>query len=209
MNHHGSEAPVKIDPALKAYVDSVVRASVDEAVAGLQDQVTRALAQHREDTGAGLANRATLVVFSGEMDKLIAAFIIATGAAAMGMEVSLYVTFWALAALKRRTCFQGKPFTDLLTGLMLPSGPGHLGTSKLNMLGAGPAFFRHVMKKKNVASLADLITVARESGVRIIACQTAMEVMGIKPDELVEDLEFGGVATYLADARDARITLFI
>jgi peroxiredoxin family protein len=111
--------------------------------------------------------------------------------------------------LKKKTCFKGKSFTDVLTALMLPSGPAHLSTSKMNMLGAGPAFFGYVMKKKNVASLTELIDLARETGVRIIACQLAMEVMGIKREELVDGLDYGGVSTYLADARDSKVTLFI
>ena len=123
--------------------------------------------------------------------------------------MSVYVTFWALAALKKRTCFKGKSVTDRLTALMLPSGPTHLNTSKMNMLGAGPAFFSYVMTKKTVASLPDLIHTARESGVRIVACQMAMEVMGITREELIDGLEFGGVSTYLADAGDSRLTLFI
>jgi peroxiredoxin family protein len=114
-----------------------------------------------------------------------------------------------LAALKKKTRLKGKTLMDKLTAMMLPSGPAHLGTSKMNMLGLGPAFFSRVMKKKNISSLSDLIRLARDMGVRITACQTAMEVMGIAQDELLDGLDFGGVATYLADARDSRITLFI
>ena len=77
------------------------------------------------------------------------------------------------------------------------------------MWGAGPAFFRHVMKKRNVQSLPDLLAAAREAGVRLVACRTSMEVMGIRKEELIDGVEFGGVATYLADARDSRISLFI
>lgn len=121
----------------------------------------------------------------------------------------MFFTFWALPVLKKATHFKGKPFTDKLMGMMLPGGPERLSTSKMNMCGMGPKFFEHVMAKKNIASLSDLMTMARECGVRIVACQMAMDVMGITQDEMRDDLEYGGVATYLADAGDSKITLFI
>lgn len=209
MGNPSSEKIEQLDRNLADYIDKSVTAKVTEKLNAVQEQLDQIRAQCQNAAASQSGNRATLVTFSGDMDKLIAAFIIATGAASMGMEVSVYVTFWALAALKKKTCFKGKPFTDILTALMLPSGPAHLSTSKMNMLGAGPAFFGYVMKKKNVASLTDLISLAREMGVRIIACQLAMEVMGIEREELIDGLDFGGVATYLADARDSKVTLFI
>jgi peroxiredoxin family protein len=209
MDHRVSEKILQIDSDLAKYIDKTVTEKVTEKLNAFQEQLDQIKTQCQNAAASQPSNSATLVAFSGDMDKLIAAFIIATGAASMGMEVSVYVTFWALAALKKKTSFKGKPFTDMLTGFMLPSGPGHLNTSKLNMLGIGPAFFGYVMKKKNVASLSELIDLARQMGVRIIACQLAMEVMGIKPEELIDGLDFGGATTYLADARDSKITLFI
>jgi peroxiredoxin family protein len=93
--------------------------------------------------------------------------------------------------------------------LMLPSGLGRLKVSKMNMLGMGPAFFKYIMKKKNISNLPELMNVARETGVRMIACQMSMEVMGIKKEELLDGLDYGGVATYLANARESSITLSI
>jgi len=209
MGHQTSEKNLQLDRDLADYIDKAVAEKVGEKLNVFQEQLEQIRTQCQNALDSQTCNRATLVAFSGDMDKLIATFIIATGAASMGMEVSVYVTFWALAALKKKTCFKGKPFTDILTALMLPSGPTRLSTSKMNMLGAGPAFFGYVMKKKNVASLTELIGLARETGVRIIACQLAMEVMGIKREELIDGLDFGGVATYLADARDSKVTLFI
>ncbi len=209
MGRRSSKTTVQLDQNLVNYIDNTITTKVTEKLNAIQEQIDQILAQCQNTSTSQLSNRATLVAFSGDMDKLIAAFIIATGAASMGMDVSMYVTFWALAALKKKTRLKGKPFTDMLTALMLPAGPAHLGTSKMNMLGAGPAFFSYVMKKKKVASLSDLIGLARETGVRIIACQTAMEVMGITQEELIDDLDFGGVATYLADACDSKVTLFI
>jgi len=209
MGRQSSKTIMQLDRELVDYIDSTITAKVTEELNAIREQIAQTLAQCQKSPVQQLGNRATIVAFSGDMDKLIAAFIIATGAASIGMDVSVYVTFWALSALKKTTRFKGKPFTDMLTALMLPAGPNHLGTSKMNMLGAGQVFFNYVMKKKNMSSLAELIDLARQTGVRIIACQTAMEVMGITREELIDDLDFGGVATYLADACDSKITLFI
>jgi peroxiredoxin family protein len=183
------------DGALMAQIERLIDAKVTEKLNGLPARKA--------------ANRAALVVFSSDMDKVMAAFVIAAGAAAMGMDVTMYFTFWGLAAIRKTTRLRRKSFTEKLTSLMLPSGPGALGTSKLNLLGMGPAFFKSIMKKKNVQALPDLIAVARESGVRFVACQMSMAVMGLQKEELMDGIQYGGVATYLADARDCGITLFI
>ncbi len=209
MGRQSSKTIMQLDQNLVDYIDDAVTAKVAEKLNAIQEQIDQTLAQCQKTSVSHLSNRATIIAFSGDMDKLIAAFIIATGAASIGMEVSVYVTFWALSALKKKNRFKGKSFTDMLTALMLPAGPGHLSTSKMNMWGAGPVFFNYVMKKKNISSLTDLIDLARQMGVRIIACQTAMDVMGITQEEIIDGLDFGGVATYLADACDSRITLFI
>ncbi len=209
MYHRPLETTTQFDQDLLDYIDNKITDKVAEKLNSVQKQFEQILVQGRSFVTSQLSNRVTIVAFSGDMDKLIAAFIIATGAAAMGMEVSVYCTFWSLAALKKKTSLKGKPITEKLIAMMLPSGPAHLGTSEMNMLGIGSAFFSYVMKKKNLMSLPDLISLARETGVRIIACQMAMEVMGITKEELLDNLDFGGVATYLADARDSKVTLFI
>lgn len=209
MYHRPLETTKQFDQDLLDYIDNTIINKVTEKLNSVQKQIEQILVHSQSSETSQISNRVTIVAFSGDMDKLVAAFIIATGAAAMGMEVSMYCTFWALAALKKKTSLKGKPITEKLIALMLPSGPNHLGTSEMNMLGAGPAFFSYVMKKKNIMSLPDLISLARKTGVRIIACQMAMEVMGITKEELLDNLDFGGVATYLADARNSKITLFI
>lgn len=153
------------------------------------------------------SDRVTIVVFSHDFDKLFASFVIATGAAAMGSEVSLYFTFWGLTAIKKKTKLRGKRITEKMLSTLLPPGPG--GTSRMNMFGIGLAFFRHVMRTKKVQSLEQLIELASEMGVRMIGCQMSMDVMGIQRDELRDGVEIGGVATYLQDACDSRATLFI
>ncbi|MBN1359416.1 MAG: DsrE/DsrF/DrsH-like family protein [Sedimentisphaerales bacterium] len=208
MSRHPEPTATVADPALIEYAERLVTAKVAERLDALNGPLSQA-EPSPSTTAPQLANRATVVAFSGDMDKLMAAFIIATGAAALGMEVSMYFTFWGLAAIKKRTSFRRKKVTEKLMGLMLPSGPATVGTSKMNLLGMGPAFFRYVMKKKNVQTLPDLVALARQTGVRLVACQMSMDVMGITPDELIDGVEYGGVTTYLADAREARITLFI
>lgn len=208
MNHARADSVTTLDPALVEQVERLVDARVAERLGVPEDAHSQA-APSPATGEPKLANRATVVAFSGDMDRLMAAFIIATGAAAMGMEASMYFTFWGLAAIKKHTSFKHKKITEKLMSLMLPSGPASVGTSKMNMFGMGPAFFRHVMKKKNVQTLPELVALAQEMGVRIVACQMSMDVMGITLDELIDGIEYGGVATYLSDARNSRITLFV
>jgi peroxiredoxin family protein len=195
MSPHSLDITTAPDEALTAQIERLIEAKLAEKLDG--SPARRA------------ANRAAIVVFSSDMDKVMAASVIAAGAAAMGMDVTMYFTFWGLSAIRKTTRLRHKRFVEKLTSLMLPSGPGSLGTSKLNLLGMGPAFFKSIMKKKNVQALPDLIALARESGVRFVACQMSMAVMGIQKDELMDGVQYGGVATYLADARDCGITLFI
>jgi peroxiredoxin family protein len=211
MEDQPSSTTVRLEQSVVDYIDNAVTTKIVEKLNAVQEQIDHALAQsrNRNVASSAVSNRATIVAFSGDMDRLMAAFIIATGAATMGMEVSVYCTFWALAALKKKTSLKGKPITEKLIAIMLPSGPAHLRTSAMNMLGIGPTFFNYVMKKKKLLSLPDLISVARETGVRIIACQMAMDVMGMSKEELIDGIDYGGVATYLADARDSKVTLFV
>jgi len=195
----------EIDPALLEYIEQIVTAKIAERIeAGGQAE------QSEEQPGkTGTSDRATLVVFSSDMDKLMASFVIATGAASMGMKVSMYFAFWGLGVLKKKSVFRNKSITEKLMTLMLPCGTNGLNVSKMNMMGMGPAFFKHVMREKKISTLPELMNVAKEMGVRMIACQMSMEVMGIKQEDLLDGLDYGGVATYLADARDSKITLFI
>ncbi len=197
------------NPALINLIEELITKEVAAKYDSLEKRIEQSLAQAGGSKQPVNANRATIVVFSGDMDKLMAAFIIANGAAAMEMEVSMFFTFWGLISLKKNTLYKGKPFTEKLMTAMLPKGPGEVGTSKMNMLGLGPAFFKMIMKKRNVENLPGLITQAREMKVRLVACQMTMDLLGLKREEFLDDLEYGGVATFLSDAGDSRITLFI
>jgi CoA-disulfide reductase len=153
---------------------------------------------------------ATIVLFSGELDKALAAMVIANGAAAMGKKVSIFCTFWGLNALRKDQSVKvEKTFVESMFGKMMPRGAEKLPLSRMQMGGAGKAMMVKVMKDKNVDSLPSLMKQAKEMGVEFIACTMSMDVMGIKREELIDGIEFGGVATYLAESEDAGLTLFI
>ena len=154
-------------------------------------------------------DRVAIVVFSGDLDRVLAAFIIATGAAAMGQQVSMFFTFWGLSVLKKGTELSGKTLFQKMMALMSPDSSLSLPVSKMNYFGAGAKMLRSMMKEKNVSSLEDMIALARDLGVRAIACEMSRDVMGIKQSELAEGLECGGVASFLADSLKARTSLFI
>jgi len=152
----------------------------------------------------------TIIVFSGDMDKVLASFIIANGAAAMGRPVTMFFTFWGLNVLRKPQKQNiKKPFIDAMFGKMMPRGADRLKLSKMNMGGMGTAMMRKVMKDKNIDSLEDLIKNAMQNGVKMIACTMSMDVMGITKEELIDGVEFAGVGTYLGDAEESNVNLFI
>jgi peroxiredoxin family protein len=154
-------------------------------------------------------DRVSMVVFSGDMDRVLAAFVIATGAASVGMEVSMFFTFWGLSALRKKRSYRGKRWNEKMMALMTPGNTRGLPVSKLNFFGIGSKLLRKMMRDKNVASLEELISMSREFGVKVVACQMSMDVMGVSRNELSEGIEVGGVATFLGDAARSRVSLFI
>lgn len=154
-------------------------------------------------------DRVTIIVFSGDLDRVMAAFIIATGAAAMGQRVSMFFTFWGLSVVKKGTTFDGKSAFQKMMAMMSPGSSQSLPVSKMNYFGVGAKMLRSMMKDKNVSSLEDFIVLAREMDVRMIACEMSRDVMGIKESELMPGLECGGVATFLGDSLKSRTSLFI
>jgi peroxiredoxin family protein/TusA-related sulfurtransferase/rhodanese-related sulfurtransferase len=152
----------------------------------------------------------TIIVFSQDLDKVLAAFVIANGAAAMGRKVTMFFTFWGLNALRKHNRVKVKK--DVFGGMfgaMMPRGAKRLGISKMNMAGIGPRMIRFMMGKKNVASLEDFIGQALSTGVRIIACTMSMDVMGLRKEEFIDGVEVAGVASYLAAAETSDTNLFI
>ncbi|MDY5114318.1 MAG: FAD-dependent oxidoreductase [Bilifractor sp.] len=152
----------------------------------------------------------TIIVFDGDMDKVLAAFIIANGALAMGRPVTMFFTFWGLTALRKPEApgIKKAP-AEAMFGKMLPKGAGKLKLSHMNMGGVGTAMMRRIMQDKNIDSLEDMMKKAMENGVKIIACSMSMDVMGIRKEELIDGVEIGGVGTYLGDAEESNVNLFI
>ena len=152
----------------------------------------------------------TIIVFDGDMDKVLASFVIANGALAMGRPVTMFFTFWGLTALhKTEKVPVKKSLIEKMFGFMLPRGAGKLKLSKMNMGGMGTAMMQGIMKDKNIDSLETMMKKAMENGVKIIACSMSMDVMGIHPEELIDGVEIGGVGTYLGDAEESDVNLFI
>lgn len=152
----------------------------------------------------------TIVVFSGDLDKALAAFIIANGAASMGKKVTLFFTFWGLNILRKTEDLPVKKnFVEKMFGLMMPQGSKKLTLSKMNMFGMGTKMIRMVMKDKNISSLEELIYSSTQMGVELVACQMSMDVMGIHKEELLDGVKIGGVGYYLGEAEDSNVNLFI
>ncbi|GGD48412.1 DsrE/DsrF/DrsH-like family protein [Paenibacillus nasutitermitis] len=154
--------------------------------------------------------KTTIVLFSGELDKAIAAFIIANGAAAYDHEVTIFFTFWGLNTLRKDEVVKtNKGLLEKAFGWMMPRGANKLGLSRMNFAGMGPKMIKHVMKKHNAMTLPQLIELAQEQGVKLVACTMTMDLLGLQQDELIDGLEYAGVATYLGDAANAKVNLFI
>ena len=174
----------------------------------LQDKVSKTLGQGKKL--APVKDGQTMVVFSGDLDKAIASFIIANGAATMGKKVTLFFTFWGLNVLRKPEKIKTpKNIIEKAFGMMMPRGSKKLGLSKMNMGGMGAKMIRGVMKNKNIQSLEDLMKAAMENGVEIVACTMSMDVMGIKKEELIDGINYAGVGYYLGQADDSNINLFI
>jgi peroxiredoxin family protein len=154
-------------------------------------------------------NKASIVVFSGDMDKVFAAFIIATGAAASGMEVTMFFTFWGLKAIQKGN-LTGKGFLGKIIGLMNRGGIERIGPSRFNFGGIGRGLFKKMMKDKNVVSLSELLQTAIDLDVKLYACKMSMDVMEIAPKDLIDEVSgFMGVAGYIKEASESEITLFV
>ena len=161
-------------------------------------------------TVASSADGKTFILFSDDLDKALATFVLANGAAATGKKVTIFFTFWGLNAIKK----EQKPATEKdifgkMFGFMLPSSSKKLGLSKMNMGGIGAKMMRFIMKEKGIDSLESLRQQAIDNGVEFIACQMSMDVMGVKKEELLDNVTIGGVATYMDRAVESNVNLFI
>ncbi len=156
------------------------------------------------------SNDKAMVVFSDDLDKAIATFIIANGAASMGRKVTLFFTFWGINIVRKsENTNVTKDFISKMFGKMMPKGSKKLGLSKMNMAGVGPKMIRDIMKKHGVDSLEALIQQAMDNGVKFVVCNMSMELLGIHADELIDGVEFGGVASFIGAAEESDMSLFI
>ena len=188
--------------------DGKVLATITRRVKMPSQESTRSAAAATAEAPA--SRRKTIVVFSSDFDKLMAAFIIANGAAAMGSDVTMFFTFWGLNSLRKgQSVPVRKTFIERALGWMMPRGADKLKLSRMNMGGMGLAMIKGIMRKKNVPSLRDLIGSAKAAGVRLVACTMSMDLMGIKKEELIDGVEEGGVAMYLDQAESGNVNLFI
>lgn len=179
---------------------------------GLSEEATQlqAASVQNPSNGSELPQGKTLVVFSGDLDKVLASFIIANGAASMGRPVTMFFTFWGLNALRKTNSpHVKKSVVEKMFGAMMPKGTKKLKLSKLNMAGMGTAMMKKVMNDKNVDSLETLMKTAMNNGVKLVACTMSMDIMGITKEELIDGVELAGVASYLGDAEEANVNLFV
>ncbi|MDM5358341.1 DsrE/DsrF/DrsH-like family protein [Peribacillus sp. RS7] len=154
--------------------------------------------------------RTTIILFSGDYDKAMAAYIIANGAAAYDHEVTIFHTFWGLNALRKdESMILKKGFLEKMFAKLMPRGSDKMGLSNMNFAGMGPKMIKHVMKKHNAMSLPNLIELAQEQEIKLIACTMTMDLLGLQQEELLDGIEYAGVAAYLAEAEDGNVNLFI
>jgi len=192
-------------PAMTLAVEQTDTQTLLDRLSTLEERVVELEAHPAQ----GIEDRLAMVVFSGDLDKVIAALIIATGAASMGLETSMFFTFWGITAVKKQKLFAGKSLLEQGFTAMLPGKLGETGLSQMNFFGAGAQIIRGLMQKHGVTSPEELFGLAQELGVKMIVCDMSRELLGIKDEELVDGLETGGVATFLGDAARAKVTLFI
>ena len=178
----------------------------------LSEQIEEIKGQLQSISNAAPENKLSMIVFSGDLDKALASLIIATGAVAMGMDVVMFFTFWGTPVLRdKEKAVGGKDFMGKMFGSMLPKGTGAVKLSKMNMGGMGTTMMKSLMKKKNVASLEQLLELAAELDVRIFICEMSMDLMGFKREEMIDypNLTYCGVAKFLEEAVGSKVQLFI
>ncbi|OGP53404.1 MAG: NADH dehydrogenase [Deltaproteobacteria bacterium RBG_13_52_11] len=179
---------------------------------GLEKEFAQLKRQVESMPKAAQENKIVLICFSGDLDKALAAFVIATGAAAMGMDVVMFFTFWGTPLLRdKEKKVGGKDLMGRMFGAMLPKGLSKVKLSQMNMGGMGTAMMKALMKKKNIASLEEMLQLAAEMDVRIFICEMSMDLMGFKREEMIDypNLIFCGVAKMLEEAQSSKVQFFI
>lgn len=161
-------------------------------------------------TAVATPSKMNIIVFSGDMDKVLAAFILATTAAAMGLRVNMFFTFWGLNVLRKKSFTAGRTVLQRMMNALNRGGARRLPLSKFNMLGLGPALMKVMMKQSRVPGIPELIRTAKDLGVTFTACTTTFAFMGYKKEDFIDVVDaYAGAATYLDEALDARTSYFI
>lgn len=155
------------------------------------------------------AESITIIVTTGDYDKLMSAFILATGAVSMGMEASIFFSFWGITALKKSNIYKKKSVLQKLMTVMLPNNAEKTPMSKFNMMGMGKGMMNVMMKRHNVKPLNELVEIAQELNVRLISCQMTMDLMGISKEELIDGVEYAGVGTCLECGSKSNLNFYI
>lgn len=185
----------------------IITAKIQKGMASVNPSVSQSLAKNQSISNL---NDSTIIVFSDDMDKALASFVLALGAASTGRKVTMFFTFWGLSVIKKRKKSKvKKDFMGKMFSLMLPKHSGKLHLSKLNMLNMGPMMMKMRMKQKNVDQLDKMIQQAIDAGIVFVACQMSMDIMGVKKEELLDNVKIGGVATYMEAAATSSLNLFI
>ena len=194
---------------ISAWCENTGNNLIDLKVENKKIYATIQKGQPLKNIPAKTENGQTIVVFSNDLDKVLASFIIANGAKASGKDVTMFFTFWGLNVLRKSNVNVKKGLIDTMFGMMMPKGADKLTLSKMHMGGIGSAMMKWVMKNKNISTLSELIKQAQENGIKFIACNMSMDVMGIKEEELIDGVEIGGVAKYIAESSHSNSNLFI
>jgi len=184
---------------------------MENQIENLQAQIN-ALQTRIVQLESGNKDRLSIAVVSGDLDKVLAAMIISLAAAAMDTEVKIFFSFWSLSALRDpKKHAKGKNFISKMFGMMLPTGGNKLKLSNMNMAGMGPFMIKQLMKRQGVLSLKEMFKQAADLGVEITVCEMSMHLMGFKKEELIDypDLRFAGAATFVSDAGEGSMQLFI
>ncbi|PFH89005.1 DsrE/DsrF/DrsH-like family protein [Bacillus sp. AFS088145] len=154
--------------------------------------------------------KTNIILFSGDYDKAMAAYIIANGAAAFDHEVTIFHTFWGLNALRKgEHVATKKGFIEKMFGKMMPRGADKMGLSKMNFAGFGPKMIKDIIKKHNALPLPQLIEMAQEQDINLVACTMTMDLLGLQNEELLENIQYAGVAAYIGEAEEGQVNLFI
>ncbi|PGL67465.1 DsrE/DsrF/DrsH-like family protein [Bacillus sp. AFS055030] len=154
--------------------------------------------------------KTNIILFSGDYDKAMAAYIIANGAAAFDHEVTIFHTFWGLNALRKgEHVATKKGFIEKMFGKMMPRGADKMGLSKMNFAGFGPKMIKDIIKKHNALPLPQLIEMAQEQDINLVACTMTMDLLGLQTEELLENIQYAGVAAYIGEAEEGQVNLFI